>query len=145
MCLYSCSNLKLKIWLESHFTGRWLSPKNAIFNGKIPFLWLANTGVEPPFSKISLLKLQNYWSHAGQVKQKVNCGKFSPEFSSVRIAAHKERPALNMAKFTWKSKFHLGYLLTLSFQQEPSGASCKARISRSLVLTRINLKTCRII
>ena len=54
----------------------------------------ANTGVAPPFSKISQLKLQKLLSHAGQVKRKVDCGKFSLEFNSVRIVAHKERPAL---------------------------------------------------
>ena len=27
---------------------------------KIHFLWLANTGLKPPFFKISRLKLQNY-------------------------------------------------------------------------------------
>ena len=47
--LYCVSNLKLKIWLESHLTGRRLSPKNALSNGKIYFLWLANTGVKPLF------------------------------------------------------------------------------------------------
>ena len=31
---------------------------NALFNGRIPFLWLANKGVEPPFPKISQLRLQ---------------------------------------------------------------------------------------
>ena len=34
-------------------------PKNALFIEKIPFLRPANTGVKPPFLKISRLKLQN--------------------------------------------------------------------------------------
>ena len=33
-------------------------PKYALFDGKIPFLWLANTGTKPPFFKIRRLKLQ---------------------------------------------------------------------------------------
>ena len=52
---------------------------------------MANTGVEPPFPKINQLK---YWIHAGQVKRKVDCSKFSPAFNSIKIVAHKEKPAL---------------------------------------------------
>ena len=61
---------------------------------KIPFLWLGNTGVKPPFSKLAGSNYKNHWSRADQVKQKVNCGKLSLEFNSVRAAAHKERPVL---------------------------------------------------
>ena len=46
------------------------------------------------FSKLAGSNDKNYWSHASQVKRKVNCGKLSLEFNSVRIATHKERPAL---------------------------------------------------
>ena len=53
-----CLNLKLEIWLESRLIGRWLSPKNVLFNGKIPLLWLANNDVELLFFQISRLKLQ---------------------------------------------------------------------------------------
>ena len=73
-------------------------PKNALFNGKTLFMWLANTGVEPPFSKISQLKLQKL--------RKVHCSKFSLEFNSIRIAAHKERPALKHGQIHEKSEFH---------------------------------------
>ena len=84
--------------MESHLTGRWLSPKNALFNGRCLFLWLANTGVEPPFSKLAGSNYKSYWPHVGQVKRKVNCGKFSLEFNSIRIAAHKDWPALQHAQ-----------------------------------------------
>ena len=122
--------------MESRLTGRWLSPKNALFNGKIPFLWLANTGVKPPFSKISRFK--NYWSHAGQVKWKVNRGKFSLEFNSVRIAAQKESRLWNMAKSTWKSKFQL-LPYRGSFQQETNGGLCLniKRFGWSMIFTII--------
>ena len=58
------------------------------------------------FPKLAGSNYKNYWSHADQVKRKVNCGKFSLQANSVRIAAHKDRPALSMAKSTWKSEFH---------------------------------------
>ena len=47
---------------------------------------------EPPFSKLACSNYKSYWRHAGQVKQKLDCGKFSLEFNSIRIAARKERP-----------------------------------------------------
>ena len=56
--MWTCSNVKPEIWLESRLTSRCLSPKNDLFNWKVLFLWLANIGVEPHFSKISRLKLQ---------------------------------------------------------------------------------------
>ena len=56
---YGVANLKLEIWVESRLPGRRLSHKNTLFDGKIPFLWLAKTSVIPPFLKISRLKLQN--------------------------------------------------------------------------------------
>ena len=63
-------------------------------------MWLSNTGVEPPFSKISRLKLQKVLKshYIGQVKRKVDNGKFSLKFNSFRIATHKERPALQQGQ-----------------------------------------------
>ena len=79
--LFMRSYLKLEYWLESHLNGRWLSPKNALFNGKIPFLCLANTGVKPPFFKLAGLNYKSYWDQGGQVKRKVNCGELSHELT----------------------------------------------------------------
>ena len=38
---------------------------------KIPFLWLANTGLKPPFFKISRLKLQKVLSLLGQLSVQI--------------------------------------------------------------------------
>ena len=85
--------------MESCLTSRWLSPINALFNGRIHFfLWLVNTGVELPFPKLAGSNYKNHWNHAGQVTRKVDCGKFSLEFNSVRITAYKERPALQQSQ-----------------------------------------------
>ena len=61
-------SLQPETWLETCLTGHWLSPKNALFNGKILFLWLANTGAEPPFLTC-------------KVKRKVNCSEWSVELT----------------------------------------------------------------
>ena len=66
------------------------------------------------------------------MKRKVDCGKFSHEFNSVTIGAHRERPALQ------QGQIHAEKLIP-HFQQESNRASSQAGISRSLVLTRINL------
>ena len=132
------STLKLEVWLETYLTGCWLSLKNE----KTPILCLVNTGVEPAFSKISRLRLQKYWSHAGQVKRKVNCEKLSLKFNSIRIATHKESLALK------HDQIHVEkWIAPLRglFQQEARRASCQERISCSQQSTRINLKTCKII
>ena len=52
------------------------------FQWKNSFLWLVNTSVE------------HYWSHAGQVKRKVNCSKLFLKCKPIRIAIHKKRPVL---------------------------------------------------
>ena len=128
------SNLKLEIWLERRFISRWLSPKNALFNGKTPFFlvglhWCRATF----FLKVAGSNYKNYWSNAGQVKQKFNCGKFSLEFNSVRIAAHKEDRLWNMAKSTWKSKFHfLPYAIFSTTDQ------CSVMPSENFALSSIN-------
>ena len=72
------ANLKLEIRLESHLTGRCLSPKNTLFNGKISFLWLANSGVKPPFFRNQPAQITKI-IRAGQVKRKVNSGELSVE------------------------------------------------------------------
>ena len=46
------------------------------------------------FQKLASSNYKNYWSHAGQVKWKVNCAKLSLEVNSIRIAAHKKSLAL---------------------------------------------------
>ena len=90
------------------------------------------------FPKLAASNYKNYWSHAGQVKRKVHCVKFLLNLTPLGLPHIKKDRFWSMAKSTWKSKFHLTYLRGLF-------KSCYARISRSLVLTRINLKTCRII
>ena len=85
------------------------------------------------FLKLAGSYYKNYWSHAGQVKQKVNCGNFSLEFNSVRIAAHKEDRLWNMAKSTWKSKFHfLPYAVFSTTDQ------CSVMPSENFALSSIN-------
>ena len=69
------------------------------------------------FPKLAGSNYKNYWSHAGQVKRKVDCGKFSLEFNSVKIATHKERLALqrgqiNMEK--WILPLHLNGVFSKS-------------------------------
>ena len=62
------------------------------------------------------------------MKRKVGCGKFSLEFNSVRIAAHKER---QQGQIHGKSEFHQ------SFQQKSIGASCQM-LSKNFTLSSIN-------
>ena len=50
------------------------------------------------FPKLAGSNYKNHWNHAGQVTRKVDCGKFSLEFNSVRITAYKERPALQQSQ-----------------------------------------------
>ena len=50
------------------------------------------------FPKLAGSNFKNYWIHAGQVRRKVDCSKFSLEFSFVRIAAQKESPALQQGE-----------------------------------------------
>ena len=105
------SNLKLEIWSESWPTGRWLSPKNALFNVKIPILLLANTGVKPPFFRISRLKLQ---SHAGRVKWKVGCGELPLEITLLGL-----RHIVKAASETWLNlRVKVNSTLAGSFQEE---------------------------
>ena len=61
------------------------------------------------------------------MKQKVDCAKFSVEFNSVRIAAHKERPAVQA---------QVNSTLTRSFHQKSSGAPCL--LSEDFKLSCIN-------
>ena len=82
--------------MESRLSSSWIPPKNALFNGRIHFSWLANT--EPPFPKLAGSNFKSYWIHAGQVRRKVDYSKFSLEFNFVRIAAQKESPALQQGK-----------------------------------------------
>ena len=114
-------------------TSRSLSPRNSLFNRKVPFCgWLALVQSHL-FPKLAGSNQKNYESHAGQVKRKVNCSKFSFEFNSVRIARHKERTFLKHAKSTWKNGF---YPYAVFSTRAQGGASCQARTSRSLVSTR---------
>ena len=62
------------------------------------------------------------------MKRKVGCGKFSLEFNSVRIAAHKER---QQGQIHGKSEFHQ------SFQQKSIGASCQM-LRKNFTLSSIN-------
>ena len=76
------------------------------------------------------------------MKREVSCGKFSVEFNSVKIAGHRERPALK------HGQIHVEKLippLRGLFNESPAEGHAKRGISRSLVLTRINLKACRVI
>ena len=96
-----------EVWFESRFTGRWFLPMNALFNGRIPFLPLVDTGVKRPFFGINRLKLQKLlkscWpSETENYLRLKKCWK-----SFVRIAAHSKSRLWNIAKSTRKSKFPL--------------------------------------
>ena len=54
-----CPTLKLDAWFESHLTSRCLSSINALLKTKFPSVWFCNTGVKPPFSKITWLFFKN--------------------------------------------------------------------------------------
>ena len=79
--------------MESGLTGRWISPKNALFNEKIPFLGLANSGYE---------------NRAGQAKRKNNLDELSVEKNFAEIATHTKDRLWIIAKPTRKSEFHPG-------------------------------------
>ena len=100
------SNLKLEIWLESRLTSRWLSPKNALFNGRIPFLWFANTGIELPFSKISWLKLQSHEVMLAKRNGKLIAVSFLFNLTPLGLPHVKKERLCSRAKSTWKRKFH---------------------------------------
>ena len=51
------------------------------------------------------------------MKRKLNCGKFSLEIKSIRIATHKKGQLLSMAKSTWKSDFHPYAVFSTSAQR----------------------------
>ena len=57
MCIYS------KIWylMKSRLTSRWLSLRNALFNGKFTFLWFPNIGESQAFqnSRVQITKIFN--------------------------------------------------------------------------------------
>ena len=103
--------------MESRLTGRWILLENALFNGKIHFLWSANTSVEPPFLKISRLKLQKLLKPCWPSKTEswlawvVTCWN-----NFVRIATHSESRLCDMAKSAAK----MNSTLVESFQQELS-------------------------
>ena len=110
------SNLKIEIQLKSRPIGCWISPKNALFNGKIRFWWLANTGVKPPFFKISRLKLQ---------KLLKSCWPSKTESWLWWVICLKDFRRIAVAKAvsgTWPYP-HIKVKPTLagSFQQEPCG------------------------
>ena len=127
------SNFKLKIWLESLLTGRRLSPKSALFNRKIPFLWFANTGVKPPFFKICQLKLQKSlkWCSPNETESYLRWVISWNNF--VRITTHSEGHLWNIAKSTSK----------LFFNNIPAKRLmlCQTWIPHSLVIARIRLAT----
>ena len=51
--------LKLDAWFENHLTSRCLSFKNALLKTKFPSVSFFNTGVKPPFFKITWLFFKN--------------------------------------------------------------------------------------
>ena len=116
--LQCVSNLNLKNWLESRLTVFWFSRKNALFNGKIYFLRLGNTGVKPSSFKIRRLKLQKLLK-----SWKVNC---------VELPVEKDLLALphivkaTSESETWpNSRVTVNSTLTWSFQQQPNGGYTK--------------------
>ena len=99
--------------MESPFTGHWLSPKNALFNGKISFLWLANTGVRPPIFKISRLKLQKLLKSCWLSEMESYCGELSVEITLLGLP-HIVKPTSE----TWPNpREKVNSTLSRSFQQ----------------------------
>ena len=117
------SNSKLEIWLESRLTGRWLSPKNAPLSGKIHFLWLAQSGLKPPFFEISRLVNKKL-----NVKRKVNCGELHAK-KSVRIGPHSESRPRNLSKSTGKSETTLACALPRTRIPLRDGRNAKRKLS----------------
>ena len=101
-----CLHLKLEIWLERCLTSCWVSPKNAPFNGKTPFLWLANTGVKPPFFKTSRLKLQKLLKSCWPSKTEKWLRWVTFWSNFVRIATHSGAHLWSMTKSPRKREFH---------------------------------------
>ena len=116
------SNLKFKIWLESRLTSRWLSPKNVLFNGRIPFLWLANTGLEPPLSKISRLKLQKLLN--SKCNGKLIAVSFLLNLTLLGLPHIKKGRLCSRAKSTWKSEFHPYAVFSAKAQRSVMFAKC---------------------
>ena len=116
------------IWLESHLTGHWLSTKNALFSVKTFFLWLVNTGVKPPFFKISRLKLQKLLNSCWPSELSVSYGKLSVE--------------LFLSGLPHIVKSHLWSMgSTLNKNPVEKWTSCQTWISRSPVITSTSLET----
>ena len=99
--------------MKNRLTGRWLSPKNGIFNGKAPILWLPNT------RKVMLEK----WN--GKLIA-VNC---ILNFTPLGLAHIKRGQPWSMAI----SRVKVNSSLTRSFQQDPSRKSCQAAIFRASI------------
>ena len=103
--------------MESRLTGRWLSPKNALFNGRIPFFygWPTLALVwSHLFSKLAGSTYKNYSSHAGQVKRKVNCGELSLEITLLGLPH-----IVKAASETWLNpRVRVNSTLAPSFQEK---------------------------
>ena len=121
-------NLKLEIWLETALPVVDFHPRMLFSMEKFVFCGWPTLVYSHLLLKLAGSNYKNYWSHAAQVKRKVNCVKFSLEFNSVMIAAHKEKSRLwNMAKSTWKSTFHLTCLRDL-LNKNPAERHAKREI-----------------
>ena len=83
---------------------------------KCLFLWLVNSGVNPPIFKIRRLKLQKLQkSHAGQVTRNVNCVESSVELTLLGLSHIVKGCLWSMAKYP---RVKVTSTLARSFQQE---------------------------
>ena len=91
------------------------------------------------FWKLAGSNYKNYWSHAGQVQRKVNCGELSVKITLLGLPHIMKATPWNMTKSTRQANL---------FNKSPAErwTSCQTWILRSpKVITRINLETCIII
>ena len=109
--------------MESRLTGRWLSPKNDLLSGKIHFLWLAQSGLKPPFFEISWLVNKKL-----NVERKVNCGELHVK-KSVRMGPHSESRPWNLSKSTGKSETTLACALHPTWTPLRDGRNAKRKFS----------------